>query len=160
MDRLRSSIEAAEIECKAHGVPITRKRLNVFSILLESQKALSAYELAASYKKIFEEPLPVITVYRVMQFLQSKDLVHKLEIANKFVACTSNDCNHKHGAKQFLICNQCLKVEELTIGQQEFDELEKLIDKAGFHLNQPQLEMNCICKTCFSKTQAMQFRGD
>jgi len=124
MDAARTSVEIAEIQCKAHGVPITSKRLNVFSILLSSEKALSAYEIAEIYKQTFKEPVPVITVYRVMEFLQGKNLVHKLEIANKFVVCTSKDCNHKHSATQFLICSQCLKVEELNIEQQVFEQLQ------------------------------------
>lgn len=151
MDAVNKVVEVAKRECKAHGVPVTRKRLNVFSILLSSQKALSAYELVDLYEQTFNEPVPVITVYRVLEFLQSKNLVHKLETANKFVACTHTGCNHKHLASQFLICSQCLKVTELSIGKAELDVLKQTIDRAGFHLNNPQLEMNCLCKTCFAE---------
>lgn len=150
MDAASKGVEIAKRECKAHGIPVTSKRFNVFSILLSSEKALSAYELADSYEQTFDEPVPVITVYRVLEFLQNRNLVHKLETANKFVACTHIDCEHKHSASQFLICSQCLKVKELSIGQRELEELKKTIDRAGFHLTHPQLEMNCICKNCFT----------
>ena len=145
-----SAIEIAERECKAHGVPITSKRLNVFSVVLSADKALSAYELADIYQQTFKEPVPVITVYRVLEFLQSKNLVHKLETANKFVACAHTDCEHEHSASQFLICSECLQVKELSIGQAEFEQLKLTIDQAGFHLSSTQLEMNCICKKCFT----------
>lgn len=150
MNAVTKLVQTAKRECKAHGVPITSKRLNVFSILLSSDKALSAYEIADSYEQAFKEPVPVITVYRVLEFLQKNHLVHKLETANKFVACTHLDCNHKHLASQFLICSQCLKVTELSMSQAELDQLKKTIDEAGFHLSNPQLEMNCICKDCFA----------
>jgi len=151
MNTANEIVEIAERECKAHGIPITSKRVNVLSILLLSKKAVSAYELAESYKKTFDEPVPVITVYRVLDFLQSKSLVHKLETANKFVVCTHNDCNHKHPASQFLICDQCLTVKELSMSQVKYEELKRTIELAGFHLNSPQLEMNCICNSCYTK---------
>lgn len=150
MQAANNMVETAKRECKAHGVPITSKRLNVFSVLLSSKKALSAYELADSYELTFEEPVPVITVYRVLEFLQSKNLVHKLETANKFVACEHTDCNDEHSAAQFLICSECLQVKELSISQAELEQLKRTIDRAGFHLSSPQLEMNCICKTCLT----------
>lgn len=146
-------VEIAERECKAHGVRITSKRVKLFSILLLSKKAVSAYELADSYERTFEQRVPVITVYRVLDFLQSKNLVHKLQTTNKFVVCAHIDCNHKHSASQFLICNQCLKVKELSINQGKFEELKKTIEQAGFYLDTPQLEMNCICKACYTNTK-------
>jgi len=148
MNAVSKLVEVAEKECRTHGVPITRKRVNIFSALLSLQKAVSAYELADSYEQLFSEPVPVITVYRVLEFLQRKSLVHKLEIANKFVVCTQFECAHSHPASQFLICNQCLKVKELGMSVAKFDELNQTIEQAGFYLDTSQLEMNCICSAC------------
>jgi len=153
IDAVNEIVEIAERECKAQGVPITAKRVKVLSLLLLSKKAVSAYELVESYKQAFEQPVPVITVYRVLDFLQNKGLVHKLETANKYVVCSHIDCKHEHPASQFLICNQCLTVKELSINEHEFVELKQAIEKAGFHLDSPQLEMNCICKMCYAKMQ-------
>jgi len=148
MSGVSKLVEVAEKECRTHGVPITNKRVNIFSALLSLQKAVSAYELADSYEKLFAEPVPVITVYRVLEFLQGKNLVHRLETANKFVACTQFDCTHTHPASQFLICNQCLKVKELGMSAAKFEELKQTIEQAGFYLDTSQLEMNCICSVC------------
>jgi len=143
-------VENAERECKAHGVRVTKKRINIFAILLSSKKAVSAYEIVDLYKEIYEAPVPVITVYRVLDFLQSENLVHKLKTANKYVACTHNDCDHTHPVPQFLICKQCQKVKELSISQQNFEELKTTIEQAGFHFHNPQIEMNCICEMCYA----------
>ena len=153
MNKAKDVVDIAERECKAHGVPITAKRVNVFAMLLLSNKAVSAYEIADSYTHFFNEPVPVITVYRVLDFLQSKHLVHKLDTANKFIACNHLDCEHKHPASQFLICKECSEVKELSLSQSKFDELKQTIEQAGFHLNKPQLEMNCICNKCYNATQ-------
>jgi len=153
MNAVSKVVEIAEKECKAHGVRITTKRVNVFSVLLLSKKAISAYELVDSYKQVFDEPVPVITVYRVLDFLQRNNLVHKLETANKFVACAHVDCDDKHPASQFLICKQCQAVKELSISQTKFDELKQTIEHAGFYLFSPQIEMNCICESCHKDNQ-------
>jgi len=152
MNAALEMVEVAKRECKANGVAITQKRVNILSLLLLSKKALSAYELAESYEKIFQEPVPVITVYRVLDFFQREHLVHKLETANKFIICSHIDCHHEHPASQFLICKKCLKVKELSISSAEFKELKYTIEQAGFHLDKPQLEMNCICNSCYVST--------
>ena len=143
-------LESAKRECKARGVPITSKRVNVYSLLLLSKKALSAYQIVNRYQKMFDTPVPVITVYRVLEFLQSKNLVHKLETENKFVVCAYAECKYTHPASQFLICKECLKVKELTMTNAYIEELKQLVEKAGFRLNSPQLEMNCICDDCYT----------
>jgi Fur family zinc uptake transcriptional regulator len=150
VDTVNKTVEIAKKECEAHGAMVTTKRVNLLSILLLSEKAVSAYELVDLYEQMFHEPVPVITVYRVLDFLQSKNLAHKLETANKFVVCTHIDCRHEHPAMQFLICKKCLKVKELSMSQLKFDELKHTIEQAGFHLNSSQLEMNCICKVCYT----------
>jgi len=150
MNTAHKIVEIAKQECKAHGVAITTKRVNVFSILISVKTAVSAYELADAYQRMFNEPVPVITVYRVLDFLQREHLVHKLETANKFIACSHADCEHEHPASQFLICTQCLKVKELGINPAKFTELKHTIEQAGFHLENPQLEISCICEKCYS----------
>jgi len=142
-------LEVAKNECEAHGVAITTKRVNVYSILISAKKAVSAYELAESYECTFEEPVPVITVYRVLDFFQRNRLVHKLQTANKYVACSHIDRKHTHDASQFLICKKCLKVTELGISPVKFNELKHTLERAGFHLDEPQLEMSCICNNCY-----------
>jgi len=153
MSATKEIVEIAERECRDHGVRVTKKRINVFSVLLSSKKAISAYELVDLYEQTFEEPVPVITVYRVLDYLQQTNLVHKLETANKYVACTHIDCNKTHPASQFLICKRCQKVKELSISALRFDELKQTIEQAGFHLDNPQLEMNCICRVCYTKAK-------
>lgn len=150
MSTVNKVVEAAKKECEARGATVTTKRVNVLSILLLANKAVSAYELADLYEQMFHEPVPAITVYRVLDFLQSKNLAHKLETANKFIVCTHIDCKHKHPASQFLICDQCLKVKELSMSQAKYHELRLTIEQAGFHLNSPHLEMNCICDSCYT----------
>lgn len=141
-------LEHAEQQCKAHGTRLSDKRKQVLMGLLESDKALSAYELVDYCKDTFGYAIPAMSVYRILDFLQSERLVHKLNLANKYVACAHITCGHDHEASQFLICNQCQCVSEVSISKLSIREIKSSVEKAGFRLIDPQLEMNCICENC------------
>ena len=51
------------------------------------------------------------------------------------------------------ICKECQKVKELSITQRKFNELKQTIEQAGFFLFNPQIELNCICETCYADAQ-------
>ena len=148
MNRVQKIIDHAERHCKAHGSRLTSKRKQVLSCLLQSEKAMSAYELVDFCKVEFGETIPAMSVYRILNFLQDEHLVHKLNLANKYVACAHITRDHAHAVTQFLICGQCQKVKEISIDKSTIAELQKSVEQAGFQLISPQLEMNCICEAC------------
>ena len=150
MSRVQAILNHAENNCKAHGVKLTNKRKQVLSCLLKSNKALSAYEIADYCKAEFGETIPAMSVYRILEFLQDEHLVHKLNLANKYVACSHITCDHDHAVPQFLICGQCQRVKEISISKSTIKKLQNNVEDAGFHLVSPQLEMNCLCENCFS----------
>jgi len=104
------------------------------------------------YKDQFGESLPAMSVYRILDFLQKEHLVHKLDLANKYVACSHITCSHSHAVPQFLICSECQKVEEVSISQETIEQLKGNVQEAGFQLSGFQLEMNCLCNDCAVKT--------
>ena len=148
----RKLIERAEQHCKSHGARLTNKRKQVLSGLLQSDKALSAYELADYCKNKFGENIPAMSVYRILAFLQDEQLVHRLKLANKFAACAHIACDHAHAVPQFLICGQCQRVKEITISKSTINKLRQSVEDAGFHLRSPQLEMDSLCERCTSNT--------
>ena len=150
MSRVDKIIEYAEKHCRENGSKLTNKRKQVLSGLLLSEKALSAYELVDYCKNEFGDELPAMSVYRILNFLQDERLVHKLNLANKYVACSHIACEHTHEIPQFLICGECQRVEEISISKPTINNLQQSIDDVGFHLISPQLEMNCLCDSCFS----------
>ena len=145
-------IDHAEQLCKQRGSRLTPKRKQVLSGLLESDRALSAYELVDYCKENFEEPLPAMTVYRILEFLEEEQLVHKLNLANRYVACKHITCDHKHEVPQFLICTNCQKVKEITIDKATMASFQENVEAAGYRLVTPQLEMNCLCADCSAES--------
>ena len=87
-------------------------------------------------------------MYRILDFLEEEQLVHKLKLANRYVACTHITCNHQHEVPQFLICNKCFRVEETAISKSVLDSLKGNVKKVGFKMVSPQLEINCVCEDC------------
>ena len=150
MNNVENIIEHAEKRCKVSGSRLTDKRKRVLFGLLQSQKALSAYELSEFCSTEFGEKIPAMSVYRILDFLEQEHLVHKLHLANKYIACAHITCQHSHEVQQFLICGQCQTVKEISVSKVIIDALQDNIEKAGFHLSSSQLEMNCICKNCLS----------
>ena len=148
MDGVKRVIDYAEQRCKENGSRLTKKRKLVLSLLLKSGKALSAYELVEAYKTELGDNLPAMSVYRILEFLMAEHLVHKLALVSKYIACEHVNCGHIHAETQFLICDQCEKVKEISIDRSIMDALKKCVDDAGFHLASSRLEMNCICKDC------------
>lgn len=148
MPNVQHIIDHAEQYCKSHGARLTLKRKQILSGLLQSDKALSAYELMDFCKTEYGETIPAMSVYRILDFLQNEHLVHKLNLANKYVACAHIACDHEHAVPQFLICGKCQKVEEISISQSTIKDLQQNVEHAGFYLVSPQFEMNCICESC------------
>lgn len=151
MNKVEKLIKHADEHCKEHGSRLTTKRKQVLSGLLQSKKALSAYELMDYCKNEFGEHIPAMSVYRILNFLQGEHLVHKLNLANKYVACSHISCDHAHEVPQFLICGECLRVKEIAVNKATINKLRDSVEESGFHLLSPQLEMNCLCENCFHR---------
>ena len=151
MNRVDRIVEHAEQHCKSHGGRLTVKRKQVLAGLIQSEKALSAYELIDVCKQQSGESMPAMSVYRILEFLEDEHLVHKLSLANKYVACAHISCSHAHAVPQFLICKRCSKVKEIDIKPATINELRASVNEAGFELINTQLEMNCLCEGCVSQ---------
>ena len=116
--------------------------------LLISERALSAYELVDACNRQNEKKISAMSIYRILQFLEDQHLVHKLNLANKFVACSHITCDHGHDNSQFLICRACSKVKEINVSSSVMSDLQLSIEKVDFTLASPQLEINCLCGAC------------
>ncbi len=143
-----SVIKHAEQHCQQRGSRLTEKRRYVLTGLVQSQKALSAYELTDYCRDQLGQQLPAMSVYRILELLEGEYLVHGLHLPKKYVACSHITCSHDHEIPQFLICNGCSAVEEISIKKNVIQSLKKSVVEAGYHLASPQLEFECYCSDC------------
>ncbi len=147
-NQLTAVLKRAKEICLQNEVKLTEKRENVLSALVQSQQAMSAYELAEKYRELFEQSIPAMSVYRILDFLAEMSLVHKLSSANKYIACSHISCCAEHQIPQFLICETCNTVTEIAVKSSVIEELTASVAKTGFTLANEQLELTGFCKNC------------
>jgi Fur family zinc uptake transcriptional regulator len=148
-------INHVEVDNQERSMHPTNNRQLILSGLKKSGKALSAYELIDFCKAEFNYVLHPMTVYRALDFFQGKQLVHKLNSINKYLACDYNTNADKHDIIQFLICKICDKIDEVNLHNATLDDLHHNVLHAGFHFAISQLEMTCICKSCHEKSSSL-----
>lgn len=148
MANIKKVLQQAEKSCKAQSARLTSKRRLVLEILLETGVPCSAYEIAEHYRQKTDEAIPAMSVYRMLDFLMTQRLVHKLASTNKFLACEHIACEHSHQAPQFLICDKCQSVREIGVEKELFHALQQSIGQEHFQLNSPQLELHGLCEDC------------
>ena len=141
-------LEHAEQICTSSGNRLTEKRKQLLAQLVKSGIPLSAYELADIHNKAMKSNMPVMSVYRILEFLESENLVHKLSSNNKYISCSHIQCSHSHGVPQFLICAKCNKVEEITFSPDVIRQIESRVSEAGYKLTDSHIELRCICDSC------------
>ena len=130
------------------GVRVTNKRITIFNALVTANRAVSPYELANFCEQTFSVSMPVVSIYRTLDLLVSVNLVHKLELVNKYIACAHIECHLHHSHSQFLICSSCQKVTEIQIPESLMSQLDSHISEHGFELKSPQYEFQGTCRAC------------
>ncbi len=148
------TLDKARHDCQKNGVRLTPKREKVLKVLLQADQPISAYEVVDLFKEAFSENLPAMSAYRILTFLLDNGFVHKLETTNQFLPCRHICCEHQHEPPQFLICDQCHTVKELSISQQAMNELNNGIEQSGFILVRKQLELHGLCQSCQTDTES------
>lgn len=141
-------MKSAANRCKSAGGRLTVKREDILKVLLASKIPLSAYEVLDLYAQKKQESMPPMSVYRILEFLEQQQLIHRLDSQNKFIACSHIHENCHHQISQFLICRDCHNVKEISIEQGVINALDKQVKEGGYKLLSPQLELDCICNHC------------
>ena len=123
---------------------LTRNQQIIFSALVRAKSPLSAYkilELESVKKQGLKAPL---TIYRALDGLLEKGIVHRIESLNAFVACAHKPHTQMAG---FMICEQCGLTLELPTNACA-RALEKQAENTGFRLQKVSIEMLGLCHKC------------
>ncbi len=151
--QLEQIVSKAKDMCANSGARLTEKRQQILELLLVSNIPLSAYEIADNYNKATNSSITAMSVYRMLEFLESEQLAHKLQSTNKYVACSHISCEHDHEVPQFLICSDCQQVKEIAIPKTIINDLQSQVNEAGYKLTNSQLELQCVCDQCLSSSK-------
>lgn len=114
----------------------------VWAAMVASTEPLKAYEILDLLKE--QGVRAPMTVYRALDGLEAKGVIHKLEGLNAFVLC-----NHEgpHSVQTFLVCETCSKVEELEVVAVEAN-IAPAVKAAAFKMHTARLEIKGNCMQC------------
>lgn len=124
---------------------LTRNQQLVLDRLSASNAALTAYELLDQLR---DEGLRApVQVYRALETLGQRRLVHRIESLNAFVAC----CSHDHqAAAGFAICDDCGEVAEFAFPASE-QGLKSIAGESGFVTRHMTVELRGLCAACAAR---------
>lgn len=134
--------------CQQHQIRLTPLREQILGLLTRQEQPTTAYALL-DLLKIDNPKAKVMSVYRVLDFLQAHGLVHRIENLNAYMIC--HHLTQKH-ASQWLICEICGKAEEFMSTHIE-DSIAHIESASGFRVNTPIIELMGVCKQCQKNAQ-------
>ena len=134
----------AEHMCAETGARLTPLRKEVLELILNATGPVGAYDLLAKLKSASDRPAAPPTVYRTLDFLLEKGLIHRLTSINAYIPCCHPRAEH-HAA--FLICTQCHIVKEAS-APGLIQQLDQLAASDFFNAHHSIIEISGICQQC------------
>jgi len=135
------ALAAVEAACAERRLRLTPARACVLEALLESHRAMTAYELLDRLNAVGLGNQPPV-VYRALDFL-ANGFAHRIERLGAFAACAH--AGHPHGAG-FLVCRVCRRVAETALPQPRGLAAEAAA--AGFTIERVVVEAEGLCVNC------------
>jgi Fur family zinc uptake transcriptional regulator len=140
------TLARAQALMAARGVRMTPVRQMALQILLESHRALGAYDVLGRLAAAGFGNQPVVA-YRALDFLEQQGLAHRIRRLNAFTACMHPGEAH---AAIFLICSKCTAISEAASAAT----LDALHTSAGaFAIESTTIEALGLCPTCQGAAQ-------
>ena len=128
---------------------LTASRRAVLDIVKNSAKPMKAYDILTDLQKVIAHAKPP-TVYRALEYLVSKHLLHRINEQNAYVFCQQEKkCFHKHPQRFNIIltCSKCGVIEERS-NNVLTAVLSEMVGELGFVTDSKIIECPGVCKLC------------
>lgn len=140
-----TALAAAESVCAQAGERLTPIRRRVLELVWGSHRPIGAYALLDRLRDDGRSSAPP-TVYRALDFLLGRGLIHRIESLNAFVGCSHPGESH---LVQFLICRSCGMTAELD-DRRLGDAIGRSAAEQGFAIQSRVVELSGVCASCQS----------
>lgn len=137
------AMAAAEAECAARRLRLTPARAFVLKTLLETHRALTAYELLDRLRSAGLGGQPPVA-YRALEFLVANGFAHRIERLSAYAACTHGAGDH---AAAFMVCRSCRTVAETALERPDHG-LSARAAATGFAVERVVIEAEGLCARC------------
>jgi Fur family zinc uptake transcriptional regulator len=132
-----------------HGEPkLSRNQSEILSCLRQAKEPMSAYAILDRVRIAGISHPP--TVYRALNDLIEKGMVHRLQSRSAFVACGHGACDGKFA---FAVCRACGKVVEISLTDADEAKLLRLAPKE-IAPERVTIEIAGLCAACRSAGKA------
>ena len=125
-----------------HAPKLSRNQSEILSCLRKTGEPMSAYAILDRVRKSGISHPP--TVYRALNDLMQKGMVHRLQSRSAFVACDHGACD---GKLAFAICRACDRVVEIPLTDEDQAGLLSLAPDE-IAPEQVTLEIAGLCEDC------------
>jgi len=139
---MRPSDETVASILNENGYKLTRQRLAVLDVIVNSQEHLTP---AAVYERVIRTHprIGLVTVYRTLEMLSELGLICRVHRGGKSRSYTLAPFGHHH----HLVCTQCGVVVDFTdCGLMQLE--EKLAHDTGFDIEGHLLQFVGTCERC------------
>jgi Fur family zinc uptake transcriptional regulator len=130
------------------GITLTPLRKEILLILHNQKRPIGAYEILAIIKKTYPAT-KAPSVYRVLNFLVKKNLVHRIDSCNAYVYCASWMEQNKHQTI-LLLCSRCHQTTEF-IDNNLYASLSLFSHRHNIQIEDSLIELKGICYGCRKK---------
>ena len=138
-----SAMARDEALSEAKGARLTPVRRRTLEILLESHRALGAYDVLEKLaQEGFGKQPPV--AYRALEFLVEQGFAHRIRRLNAFTACMNPGTAHRPA---FFICRSCSAVAEAQ-AEAVRTAMDRAAEEIGFAIERVNLEALGLCHAC------------
>ena len=125
-----------------HDAKLSRNQSEILSCLRKAKEPMSAYAILDRVRVSGISHPP--TVYRALNELMEKGMVHRLQSRSAFIACGHGACDGKFA---FAICRLCQKVVEIPLSDADQAALLSLAPDE-IAPEQVTLEIAGLCEIC------------
>lgn len=126
-----------------HAAPkLSRNQSEILACLRKAGEPMSAYAILDRVRKSGISHPP--TVYRALNDLMQKGMVHRLQSRSAFIACDHGACD---GRAAFAICRACDRVVEISLSDADQATLLGLAPDA-ITPEQVTVEIAGLCERC------------
>jgi Fur family zinc uptake transcriptional regulator len=126
----------------SNRLSLTRNQELVYSRLADSDRALSAYDILDALRA--EGLRAPIQIYRALQKLADRGLIHRIESLNAFIACAHEGHQEAVG---FAICTACGEVEEFPLPE-SMSAIDHWASLRTFQVEHATVEVRGRCQAC------------
>lgn len=136
-------LDVADHRAREAGLRLTPVRRKALEILLESHRAMGAYEVLERLASDgFGDQPPV--AYRALDFLVENGLAHRIRRLNAYAAYMHPETDH---APVSMMCGNCDAVAEV-LAQDVRAAVRGVADTTGFIVERVNVEVLGLCPSC------------